>query len=116
MNVKNNKSIKEWIIEDILNDFRAWGGAWRGVVIGFAFGYLISYVFQPAFIIRAGFGDYIGEVFDTLFSFEDQMSAEIAVTAWISMFVMATIGGYCEMLLVKKGKIKAWKRKKQDEP
>lgn len=112
MKIKDNKSIKEWIIEDIRKDLRLW----RGTLIGLAAGYMISFFFQPEIVrVKLGLFGYISEFFDILFSFDDKMSARIAATAWLSMCIGGSIGAVIEKRLIEKGKIKAWSRKTKDE-
>lgn len=110
--IKQKKSLKEWIIEDIRNDLRMWRGGLSGAVVG----YLTSYFFQDE-IIRAklGFWGYLVHFLDILFSFENRFSAQIAATAWFSIAIGITLGVLVEKKLIDRGKIKPWTRKKPGE-
>ena len=109
--IKQKKSFVEWIKEDIRNDLRMWRGGLSGAVAG----YLVSFFFQPELIrAKLGFFGYVSHFFDILFSFGDRMSAQIAVTAWISVVIGAVIGRLAEKRLIEKGKIKPWTRKNTD--
>lgn len=110
--IKQNKSFKEWLTEDVRKDMRLW----RGMVIGLATGYVVSYIFQSEFVrVKLGFFGYISNFFDILFSFGDKTSAQIALTAWIPTLLGGIIGGWIEKRLIEKGKIQGWTRKKQSE-
>ncbi len=110
--IKQSKSFKEWLVEDVCKDLRLW----RGILIGLSAGYMVSYIFQSEFVrAKLGFFGYISHAFDILFSSGNRTSAEIALTAWIPMTLGGIIGGRIEKRLIEKGKIQAWKRKKQSE-
>ena len=112
MGIKNNKSFKEWLMEDIRKDLRLW----RGIVIGLVIGYVVSYIFQSEFVkVKLGFFGYVSNIFNILFSFGDKTSAQIALTAWIPTLLGGIIGGRAEKRLIEKGKVKEWTRKKQSE-
>ena len=110
--IKPKKTLKERIEEDLKDTIRMWRGCLSGLVVG----YVISYFFQSEFIrAKLGFGGYVEHIFSILFSFGSKMEAQAALTAWIFILIGAGVGGSIEKSLIKKGKIKAWTRKKQDE-
>ena len=93
--IKQKKSLKEWIVEDLRKDLRMW----RGTIIGFLIGYVISGVIQSDIPLSW----YLQEIFDVLIG---RWSGETACMAWIFTLSGAVAGSVVEKILIRKGKIK----------
>lgn len=88
----------------------------RGELIGVILGYFVSYFLQSE-IVRAklGLGGYFQHIWDVLTAFGERGGNEVALTAWITMFVGALVGGLVETILVKKGLVDPWPPMKDDK-
>ena len=116
METKKNtrKSLKTWIVEDLLDDFRTW----RGQLIGAIIGYVVSFFFQNELVTqKMGFAGYITHPHTILFEMAfDKVFCDVAVIGWAGVVVGMLLGKSSEKQLVKKGIIKpCGKKQKKDQ-
>ena len=89
------------------------GRCFRGQVIGIFVGYVLSFFFQNELIKqKLGLGGYVSHFVDVLFKSFDNNMSEVAITAWVCIFLGAIGGHVAELILIKKGIIQPWPRPK----
>lgn len=96
------KSIKEWLIKDLYDDFRTW----RGLLIGSIVGYIASYYSQSDMLTsKVSLGRYLMYFYDVLFRLffdPDKASIEIGLTAWTGVIIGGLVGILIEKRIHKK--------------